>query len=123
MLFCTSLSPCLYIGEKGRRLGDHFREHLRHVKNNECDVFKPVFKHFSLPGHSSNIAIVYGISPHQGNTESRKNPNRNLSALYLYSHGINEFFYLFIFLFSNNSLLHSIRTHTTTILHFALMKG
>ena len=32
----------LYIGESGRKLGDHFREHLLDVKNKGSDLSKPV---------------------------------------------------------------------------------
>ena len=62
----------LYIGETGRRLGDRFREHLLDVKNNSQDVSKPVARHFNQPGHSHNNMKIFGLSLHQGNTESRK---------------------------------------------------
>ena len=68
----------LYIGETGRRLGDHFREHLRDNKNNDKDASKPVSKHFNLPGHSFNNMTVCGLSLHQGNTKSRKNSEKKI---------------------------------------------
>lgn len=46
--------------------------HFRDVINNDEDASKPVSKHFDLPGNSSENMVVYGLSLHQGNTESRK---------------------------------------------------
>ena len=40
------------MGETGRRLGDRFREHLRHVEINDKDASKPVARHFNLSNHS-----------------------------------------------------------------------
>jgi len=59
-------------GETGRRLDDRFCEHLRDVKRNDKDASKPVARHFNLPNHSSQHVTVWGISLHQGNTESRQ---------------------------------------------------
>ena len=74
VIYCIRCTACnqLYIGEKGRRLGDRFREHLLDVKNNSQDVSKPVARHFNQPGHSHNNMKIFGLSLHQGNTESRK---------------------------------------------------
>ena len=33
---------------------------------------KPIARHFNLPNHSNQHMVVYGLSPHQGSTESRK---------------------------------------------------
>ena len=63
----------MYIGGKGRRLGDRFREHLRDVERNDKDASKPVARYFNLPNHSSQHMTICGLSLHQGNTESRKN--------------------------------------------------
>ena len=63
----------MYIGETGRRLGDRFHEHLRDVERNDKDTSKPVARHFNLPNHSSQHMTIFGLSLHQGNTESRKN--------------------------------------------------
>lgn len=94
-----------------------FRENLRHVKNTS----KPIFKDFNLRDDSSKSMIVYGICPHQGNTESRKNLRGirgNLSARHLGSPWDQS---RFVFSPITNSLLHSLRTHLATILHFALI--
>ena len=74
VIYCIRCTACnqLYIGETGRRLGDRFREHLLDVKNNSQDVSKPVARHFNQPGHSHNNMKTFGLSLHQGNTESRK---------------------------------------------------
>ena len=74
VIYCIRCTACnqLYIGETGRRLGDRFREHLLDVKNNSQDVSKPVARHFNQPGHSHNNMKIFGLSLHQGNTESRK---------------------------------------------------
>ena len=74
VIYCIRCNACnqLYIGETGRRLGDRFREHLLDVKNNSQDVSKPVARHFNQPGHSHNNMKIFGLSLHQGNTESRK---------------------------------------------------
>ena len=47
-------------------------KHLLDVKNNSQDVSKPVARHFNQPGHSHNNMKIFGLSLHQGNTESRK---------------------------------------------------
>ena len=74
VIYCLRCTTCnqLYIGETGRRLGDRFREHLLDVKNNSQNVSKPVARHFNQPGHSHNNMKIFGLSLHQGNTESRK---------------------------------------------------
>ena len=36
------------IGETGRRLGDHFCEHLRDVERNDKDASKPVARNFTF---------------------------------------------------------------------------
>ena len=74
VIYCIRCTACnqLYIGETGRRLGDRFREHLLDVKNNSQDISKPVARHFNQPGHSHNNMKIFGLSLHQGNTESRK---------------------------------------------------
>ena len=74
VIYCIRCTACnqLYIGETGRRLGDRFREYILDVKNNSQDVSKPVARHFNQPGHSHNNMKIFGLSLHQGNTESRK---------------------------------------------------
>ena len=55
VIYCITCTLCkkLYIGETGRQLGDQFREHLRDVEKDQH-------------------MVVYGLSLHQGSTESRK---------------------------------------------------
>ena len=52
LLHHCALSNKLYIGESGRKLGGHFREHLLDMIDKELDLSKPVASHFNLPGHS-----------------------------------------------------------------------
>ena len=55
VIYCITCTYCkkLYIDERGRRLGDRFREHLRDVKRDDRDASKPVARHFNLPNYSS----------------------------------------------------------------------
>ena len=71
---CITCTLCkkLYIGETGRRLGDRFRGHLRDVEKDDKNASKLVARHFYLPNHSMQHIAVWGLSLHQGNTESRK---------------------------------------------------
>ena len=50
-MYCITCTLCkkIYIGEKGRRLGDRFREHLRDVEEDDTNASKPVARHFNLP--------------------------------------------------------------------------
>ena len=75
VIYCITCTLCnkSYIGETSRRLGDRFREHLRDVKKNDKDAFKPVSRHFNLPNHSKEHMAICGLSLHIGTTESRKN--------------------------------------------------
>ena len=99
VIYCIRCTACnqLYIGETGRRLGDRFREHLLDVKNNSQDVSKPVARHFNQPGHSHNNMKIFGLSLHQGNTESRKCTEQRLIFKIgtLSPAGINERFSFF----------------------------
>ena len=54
---CT-LYKKLYIGETGRRIGDRFREHLRDVEKDDKNASKPVARHFNLPNHSKQQALL-----------------------------------------------------------------
>ena len=65
---CT-LWKKIYIGETGRRLADHFREHLT---TNDTDASKPVARHFRLSCHSHHNMANWGLSLHHGNTEILK---------------------------------------------------
>ena len=95
-IYCMTCTLCkkLYIGERGRRLGNRFREHLRDVEKNDKNASKPVARHFNLPNHSMQHTAVCGLSLHQGSTESRKTLEQNfifqIGTLNL--HGINERF-------------------------------
>ena len=87
---CT-LRKMLYIGETGRRLGDRFREHLRHVEKNDKDASKPVARHFNLPDHSKEHMSICSLSLHQGTKDSRKNLEQRFIFQIgtLNPHGIN----------------------------------
>ncbi len=50
----------LYIGETGRMLADHFREHLADIHN--AKVGKEVASHFNQTGHTIDDVAVSGIS-------------------------------------------------------------
>ena len=74
VIYCITCTLCkkVYIGETGRRLGDRFREHLCDVEKDDKNASKPVARHFNLLNHSMQHIEVYGLSLHQGNTESCK---------------------------------------------------
>ena len=80
VIYCRKCTLCkkIYIGETGRRIGDRFREHLRDVECNDKDASKPVTRHLNLPNHSTQNMAICGLSMHQGNTESRKKPRREV---------------------------------------------
>ena len=67
-----SLCKKSYIGETERRPGDPFWEHLREVEKDDKKASKPVAKYLNLPNHCKHHMTVYGLSLHQGSTESRK---------------------------------------------------
>ena len=53
VVYCLSYNKCpstVYIGETGRRLADHFREHRRDVINDRNDF--PVTAHFNQTNHT-----------------------------------------------------------------------
>ena len=54
VIYCITCTHCkkLYTGERDRRLGDRFGEHLRDVEKDDKDASKPVARHFNLPNHS-----------------------------------------------------------------------
>ena len=97
--YCITYTLCqkIYIGETGRRLGDRFHavEHLRDVEINDKDASKPVARHFNLPNHSQKH-VVCGLSPHLGNTESRKNIEQKfifqISTLHVPVESTNAFY-------------------------------
>ena len=80
IIYCITCTLCnkLYIGESDRKLGDRFREHLLDVKNKGSDLFKPVARHFNLPGHSHKHMEICGINLHFGNNETRKRKEQRL---------------------------------------------
>ena len=97
VIYCITCTYCnkLYIGKTGRRLGNRFREHLRHVERNDKGASKPVAKHFNLPNRSKQHMAVCGLSLHLGSSESRK---KTLEQKFIFQigtlnpHGINERF-------------------------------
>lgn len=79
-----------------KRLGTFKRQ-----KTRDKDASKTAPKHFNLPGHSPEYVTVYGISPHQSNTERYKNSEQKfiLQLEALASHRV-------IKLFSFNRFIH-----------------
>lgn len=63
----------------------------KRCKNNHKDASRLISKDFNLPGLSSKNIIVYGISLHQSNIESRKNLEQKFifQPGTLAPHGIN----------------------------------
>eukprot|EP00061_Rhincodon_typus_P000714 g12535.t1 len=49
----------LYIGETKRRLGDHFVENLRSVRNKQLHL--PVVNYFISPSHSLDDTSILGL--------------------------------------------------------------
>ena len=88
---CT-LGKKTYKSETGRKLADHFREHLRDVEKNDTDASKPVARHFNLPNHSHHNMTICGLSLRRRNTEIRKNLEQKFIFQLgtIYPHGINE---------------------------------
>ena len=74
VIYCMTCTSCknLYSGERGRRLGDRFQEHLHDVERNDRDVFKLVARRFNLPNHSKQYMAVYGLFLNLRSSESRK---------------------------------------------------
>ena len=94
VICCITCTLCkkIYIGEKGRRLGNRFRKHLRNVERNDKDASKPVTRHFNHPNLSGQHEMICGLSLHQGNMESHKNLEQKFDFKIdtLNPHGINE---------------------------------
>jgi len=49
----------------------HRQQHHRDLKKYDKDAAKPVVRHIRLRNHSTHKITIYGLSLHQGNTESR----------------------------------------------------
>ena len=63
VIYCISCRKCpraVYIGERGRRLADRFREHRHDVLHKKSDLL--VAQHFNSPGHSLEDVRVAGAS-------------------------------------------------------------
>ena len=60
----------IYIGEKGRRLGDCFREHLRSTRQINTDL--PVGRHFTSPRHACTDMLVSVIRSGFCDTQDRR---------------------------------------------------
>ena len=96
VIYCTTYTLCkmLYIGETGRRPGDRFREDLPDVEKDDKNASKPVPRHFNLPNHSKQHMVIWGLSLHQGSTESSKTLEQKIffkSALLILTVSINAF--------------------------------
>ena len=116
---CT-LCKKIYIAETGRKLADHFREHLRDAEQNNTDASKPVARHFDLPNHSHNNMTICGLPLHHGKTESPKISNKNSFFNWVHSlhtelmnasHSTNSFTnYLYTFILTTTPHNSSIRS-------------
>ena len=88
VICCITCTLCkkIYIGETGKRLADHFREHLREKKKQKTEMRpKPVGCHFNLSNHSHHNMTIWGLSLHHGNKESRKILEQKFSTGYTLS--------------------------------------
>ena len=74
-IFCSKC-VVLYIGEKGRRLGDRFREHLYDIKHKRIEKSQ-VARHFNSAQHTCDDANVVGLL-HCKNTINRKLSEKNI---------------------------------------------
>ena len=72
VVYCISCHRCncLYIGETGRRLREHFSEHLRSIRNQSRGF--PVAEHFNSASHSLDDIMVCGLKQCSGSNISRK---------------------------------------------------
>ena len=71
-MYCISCRRCncLYIRETGRRLREHFSEHLRSIRNRSRGF--PVAEHFNSASHSLDDIMVCGLKQCAGSNISRK---------------------------------------------------
>ena len=92
VIYCITCTYCnkLYIGERGRQLGDRFREHLRDVERNDKEAFN-IWHSAAFP----YIQAVLKVAKHQNKNLSSKStlliPIESTSAfhstnLFLFSH-------------------------------------
>ena len=133
VIYCITCTLCkkIYIGETGRGLADHFREHLRDTEQNNTDASKPA-RHFNLPNHSHHNITICGLSLHHRSTEIF----RNLEQKFIFQlgtlspHGINDAFHS-TNLFTNScdhistngkALLHSHIDHNTPQFFYSLSR-
>ena len=88
LIYCITCTLCkkIYIGETGRRLADHFREHLRDAEQNNTDASKPVACHFNLPNHSHhNIYLRAILTPREHRKPEKSRTKINFSTGYTLS--------------------------------------
>ena len=78
--------------EPGQHLGDHIRDHLYDIRNN--NLSKPVSYHFNSFNHSISNFVAFGISLINGGNDCRKTEEMRFihSLGTLNPQGINERF-------------------------------
>ena len=71
IVYCISCRcNCLYIGETGRRLREHFSEHLRSIVKRSHGF--PIAEHFNSASHSLDDIMVCGLKQCSGSNIGRK---------------------------------------------------
>ena len=87
VIYCITFTLCkkIYMGEKGRRLADRFREHLRDAEQNNTDASKPVRRHFNLPNHSHQTWLFAGYPYTTGTQKAAKISSKNSFFNWVYS--------------------------------------
>ncbi|XP_072428538.1 uncharacterized protein [Chiloscyllium punctatum] len=76
IIYCIRCTQCglLYIGETGRLLAEHFREHLWDTRTNQPN--HPVAQHFNSPSHSTKDMQVLGLLHRQTRATRRLEEER-----------------------------------------------
>ena len=75
-LSCTKCTSIVYIGDTGRRLADHFREHCRDIVNRRNNL--PVPAYFNQPNHTLEDMKVAVLKAGLANQEYRKKQEMGL---------------------------------------------
>ena len=75
-LSCTKCTSIVYIGDTGRRLVDHFREHCRYINNRRNNL--PVPAYFNQPNHTLEDMKVVVLKAGLANQEYRKKQEMRL---------------------------------------------
>eukprot|EP00061_Rhincodon_typus_P009066 g32249.t1 len=96
VIYCVRCSRCglLYIGETKWRLGDHFVEHLRLVRDKRLHL--PVSNYFNSPSHSLDGMSILGLLQcHNVATQKLEDQHLIFSLGTLQPNGLNVHFTIF----------------------------